>query len=172
MAFHWISHQILSQTQGNELENYPEPLKNIVLVQLMNSLRSLMTYTLDSDVAELMTRFLCGNLENRERDFITIPEMNEYRARAIGRNNDENFNADLPVAELPLNQRYYNFNPHIPPYQKTMIDSPLFVYEYTQGWNDRLWDSSDEGLRRRRIINFYRIHYKYVYYDILTKMLR
>ena len=172
MAFHWISRQMLPQMLGNELESYPEPLKMILFCQLKDSLLSLMTFTLDSDIAELMTRFLCGNLENKKLDSITNAEMNEYKSRAIGRNNDGNFNSDLPVAELPLIHGYYNSNLPILPYQKTMIDSPLFVYEYTQGWNDGLWDPSPEGMQRRRIVNFYRIHYKYVYYDILVKMLK
>lgn len=172
MAFHWISRQMLPQILGDELENYPDSLKMDVYCRLKNSLLSLMTFTLDSDVAELMTRFLCGNLENKEIDSITNAEMNEYRSRAKGRNNDGNFNGDLPVAELPLKHGYYNSSLHILPYQKTMIDSPLFVYEYMQGWNDCLWGSSLEGMLRRRIINFYRIHYKYVYYDILVKMLK
>lgn len=172
MAFHWISRQMLPQMLGNELESYPEPLKMILFCQLKDSLLSLMTFTLDSDIAELMTRFLCGNLKNKKIDSITNAEMNEYKSRAIGRNNDGNFNSDLPVAELPLIHGYYNSNLPILPYQKTMIDSPLFVYEYTQGWNDGLWDPSPEGMQRRRIVNFYRIHYKYVYYDILVKMLK
>lgn len=172
MAFHWTSPQILSQILDNELENYPDCIKMDVYRRLQNSLLSLMTFTLDSDVAELMTRFLCGNLKNEEIDSITNAEMNEYKSKAIGRNNDGNFNDDLPVADLPLMHGYYNSNLPILPYQKTMIDSPLFVYEYTQGWNDGLWDPSPEGMQRRRIVNFYRIHYKYVYYDILVKMLK
>lgn len=172
MAFHWTSPQILSKILDNELENYPDCIKMDVYRRLQNSLLSLMTFTLDSDIAETMTRFLCGNLENKKIDAITNAEMNEYKSRAIGRNNDGNFNGDLPVAVLPLKHGYYNSNLRILPYQKTMIDSPLFVYEYTQGWNDGLWDPSPEGMQRRRIVNFYRIHYKYVYYDILVKMLK
>jgi len=169
MAFHWISPEILPQILGVVLENYPDER---LLGMVRDSLHSLMIFTLDSDIAETMTRFLCGNLENKKIDTITNAEMNEYKSRAIGRNNDGNFNGDLPVAVLPLMHGYYNSNLPILPYQKTMIDSPLFVYEYTQGWNDGLWDPSPEGMQRRRIVNFYRIHYKYVYYDILVKMLK
>ena len=171
MAIHWNRPEIVSEQINHVIENYPN-LWLILSQGFIDALNNSMTLTLDADVAGLMTRFLCGNLRNEEADRLTNTEVNDFRSRAIGKNTGGDINSDMPVQELHLEHDYYAATIKMLPYQETLIRAPLYVYEYTQGWSDGLWDSSPEGLRRRKIINFYRLHYKYTYYTILAKMLK
>lgn len=173
MAIHWNRCQIVSEQLEKATKDFPPNIYMLYSQCFMNSLKNLMTLSLDSDVADLMTRFLCGNLKNVDIDSLSITEINEYRQRAIGRNTDgHNFNSDLPISNLELKKDYYSDKIKMLPYQETLIKAPLYVYEYTQGWNDCLWESTKDQINRRRIINFYRMYYKYTYYSILVKMLK
>lgn len=173
MAIHWnrtdiVTDQFLLVTKGYS------PRQQMKFFQdFKEALNNIMTLTLDADVADLMTRFLCGNLKNVDADLLTNAEVNDFKRRAIGKNTDEsNFNSDLPILQLNLVHSYYSSAIQMLPYQDTLIKAPLYVYEYTQGWKDKLWGTSPERIKRRRIINFYRLHYKYTYYTILVKMLK
>lgn len=137
----------------------------------MEFFKKVISITLDEDVGAGLTRALSGNLKNIEPDFIQNADMSMLRSRAIGKNSDH---TDLPIIDLPLEKRYYfgNSTSVLNEYQKTLIHAPLFVYEYTQEWSDKLWDNSDDGIARRRVINFYRQYYKYSYCKILFDMLK
>jgi len=173
MAIHWNKPEIIAEQMNLVLYNAPPQVQMLIMGNFIRALNDIMTLSLDSEVAELMTRFLCNNLPNKNADLLTKAEINEFRQRAIGRNTDDsNFNTDLPITKLDLKNNYYPKTIEILPYQETLIKTPLYVYEYTQGWNDSLWDSSKDQINRRRIINFYRLYYKYTYYTILVKMLK
>lgn len=172
VAFHWNRPDIVKEEFDQAAACFPNA--GLTFFQKFSEiLERVMTITLDSDVAQLMTRFLLGNLPNVNPDLLTNAEINDFKSRAIGKNSSaNNVNSDLPTLNLELKKSYYSSKIGMLPYQKTLIESPLYVYEYTQKWNDSLWDSSLDGIRRRRIINFYRLHYKYTYYSILVKMLK
>lgn len=174
MAFHWNRPNIIGEQFVIATQDETTRMQTKFFEDFKTALNNIMTLSLDSDVADLMTRFLCGNLKNVNVDFLSNTEINEYRQRAIGRNTDEhNFNSDLPISNLELKKDYYSNKIEMPPYQETLIKAPLYVYEYTQGLNDCLWDSRTKGpIYRRRIINFYRMYYKHTYYSILIKMLK
>ncbi len=172
MAIHWNQPEIVSE-QFQEATKDCSPREQIKFFEELNAgLRNIMTMTLDADVAEMMTRFLCGNHSNKKNDWLTNAEVNEFRSRAIGKNTGKDINSDMPVQEFPLKREYYDKSIQMLPYQETLIRAPLYVYEYTQGWNDGLWESTPESIQRRMIINFYRMHYKYTYYTILAEMLK
>lgn len=173
MAIHWNRCQIISEQLKKATKDFPPDIYMLYSQCFMNSLKDLMTLSLDSDVAELITRFLCENLKNVNVDSLSKTEINEYRQRAIGRNTKgHNFNSDLPISNLELKKDYYSDKIQMLPYQETLIKAPLYVYEYTQGKNNSLWNSTKDQIYRRRIINFYRMYYKHTYYSILIKMLK
>ena len=173
MAFHWNRPNIIGEQFNIATQNETPRMQMKFFEDFKTALNNIMELSLDSDVADLMTRFLCGNLKNEAVDALSITEINEYRQRAKGRNTDDhNFNSDLPISNLELKKDYYSDKIDMLPYQETLINAPLYIYEYTQGWNDCLWDSTKDQINRRRIINFYRMYYKYTYYSILVKMLK
>jgi|GEM_PF-4880755 len=173
MAVHWNRTDIVMEQFMQVTKDYSPRQQMKFFQDFKDALHNIMTLTLDADVADLMTRFLCGNLKNVDADLLTNAEVNDFKRRAIGKNTDEsNFNSDLPILHLNLVHSYYSSAIQMLPYQDTLIKAPLYVYEYTQGWKDRLWGTSPERIKRRRIINFYRLHYKYTYYTILVKMLK
>lgn len=173
MAVHWNRTDIVMEQFLQVTKDYSQRQQMKFFQDFKDALHNIMTLTLDADVADLMTRFLCGNLKNVDADLLTNAEVNDFKRRAIGKNTDEsNFNSDLPILHLNLVHSYYSAAIQMLPYQDTLIKAPLYVYEYTQKWKDSLWGTSPERIKRRRIINFYRLHYKYTYYTILVKMLK
>lgn len=173
VAFHWNRPDIVKEIFDQVTGGFPNAVRLTFFQKFSEILERVMTITLDSDVAQLMTRFLLGNLPNVNPDLLTNAEINDFKSRAVGKNSSaNNVNSDLPTLNLELKKSYYFSGIKMLPYQKTLIESPLYVYEYTQELNDSLWNSSPDGIRRRRIINFYRLHYKYTYYSILVKMLK
>lgn len=171
MAFHWNRASIIGKEIGDLISSLPPAMIGYYLTMFMDFFTKVMSMTLDEDVAAGLARAFSGNLVNEKPDVIENAEMIEYRSRAIGKNPG---NTDLPVIDLPLEKSYYSgmSASGLNEYQRTLIHSPLFVYEYTQEWSDSLWDDSEEGLARRRVINFYRQYYKYSYYKILFDMLK
>ncbi len=171
MAIHWTRPKIF----GNEIfavgKNYPEYAWTSFVSKFFEAVSELLTSSLDSKIGELMLKFLNGNLQNVNPDQLSNAEINSYRAKAVGMNANGN-NSDLPKTVLNLKKCYYARQQGMLPYQKTMIDSPLYVYEYTQGINETLWNADPDSMKRRRIICFYQRYFKFVYYEILTKMLQ
>lgn len=173
MAIHWNRTDIVTEQFHHVTRNYSLRQQMKFFQDFKDALNNIMTLTLDADVADLMTRFLCGNLKNVDADLLSNAEINDLKSRAIGKNTDgNNFNSDLPILRLNLQHHYYSSEIRMLPYQETLIKAPLYVYEYTQKWQDDLWKTSPERIKCRRIINFYRLHYKYTYYTILVKMLK
>lgn len=174
MAFHWNRSSIINKEMSDlisAVSAFAPTLVTSTIHNFMSFFVSVMSMTLDEDVAAGLARAFSGNLRNVDADVIQNADMSMYRSRAIGKNPG---NSDLPIIDLPLKKSYYSrmSASDLNEYQRTLIHSPLFVYEYTQGWNDALWDDSDEGLTRRRVIIFYRQYYKYSYYKILFDMLK
>ncbi len=168
IAFHWNRKDIIGQEVFNLISQLPPAISDSFLPLFIEFFKNVMAITLDEDVATELAKALAGSLPNNNLDVIQLDAINAYKAQAIGKNPT---NSDLPVVELPLKYGYYA-KIKMKDYQKTLIHAPLFVYEYIQGWNDSLWESSPEGINRRRVINFYRQYYKPTYYKILMDMLR
>lgn len=173
MAFHWNRSSIIGEEILSLTSQLQPPMNTYFLPMFMDFFKKVMAITLDEAIAIELTRALSDNLKNQEPDKISNSDINTYRSQAVGKNSD---NTDLPTIDLPLNKGYYKGqavnDKNINKYQKTLINAPLFVYEYTQGWNDILWDDTPEGISRRRVINFYRQYYKPSYYKILIDMLK
>lgn len=171
MAIHWTRPKIL----GNEIlavgKNYPAYAWSSFVSKFLEAVSELLASSLDSKIGELMLTFLKGNLQNVNPDQLSNAEINSYRAKAVGMNANGD-NSDLPKTVLNLKKCYYANQQEMLPYQKTMIDSPLYVYEYTQGTNETLWNADPDSMKRRRVICFYQRYFKFVYYEILTKMLQ
>lgn len=171
MAIHWNRPEIF----GNEIsavgKDYPQNIWGEFLLKFFEAVSDLLTSSLDSKVGELMLGFLKGGLQNVNPDQLSNAEINEYRSKALGVNANGD-NSDLPTACLKLKKGYYAKQTGMLPYQKTMINAPLYVYEYTQGINDTLWNSDPDSMKLRRVICFYQQYFKFVYYEILTKMLQ
>ncbi len=171
MAIHWNRNKIFNDVFSAVAENYPSQAWREVSGGFLKSVKNLLSLSLDSSLAELIQRFLAGNLQNKNPDRLSNEEISNYRGMAMGKN-PENSKSELPSIDLPLNKPYYTQAENILPYQKTMINSPLYVYEYTQGINDTLWNSDPDSMKLRRVICFYQRYFKFVYYEILTKMLQ
>lgn len=172
MAFHWNRASIIGKEIKDLFYSLPPMMpEDYYLTKFMEFFTKVMSMTLDEDVAADLARAFSGNLKNVEPDVIQNAEMGMFRSRAIGKNPG---NTDLPIIDLPLKKSYYSrmSASGLNDYQKTLIHSPLFVYEYTQEWSDKLWEDSEAGIARRRVINFYRQYYKYSYCKILSDMLK
>ena len=171
MAIHWTRPKIFGDEISAVGKKYPPYVWAEFVSKFLEAVSELLTSSLDSKIGELVLKFLSGNLRNVNPDQLSNEEINNYRAKAVGMNANGN-NSDLPKTELNLVKGYYKKQQGMLPYQKTMIDSPLYVYEYTQGINETLWNADPESMKRRRVICFYQRYFKFVYFEILTKMLQ
>lgn len=177
-AIHWLrppkdfvektEPSVLQEQLKLLLDEFPK-LQGELFTGFLEALRNLITLTLDDKLADLLMSFLFGNLKNVKPDYLDKSELAKLKARAVGKNADF---CDMPSQIFKLKNRYYDSTVNMEPYQKALIHAPLYVYEYTQGWNEELWGTSKDCMERRRIINFYRLHYKFVYYTVLLKMLQ
>lgn len=164
LAIHWNRAEYFNDVISALAREYPDGVWLEFVRKFSESIKNLLTLSLDSKLAELILRFLGGNLENKKPDQLSNAEIRDFRSKAVG--------SDLPSIDLPLKKCYYASQTGLLPYQKTLIDSPLYVYEYTQGKNNELWNSDSESMKKRRIIGFYQRYFSSVYYEILTKMLQ
>ena len=171
MAIHWTRPEILRNEIFAVGKNYPDYVWAEFVSKFLEAVSALLTSSLDSKIGELLLKFLNENLQNVNPDQLSNAEINSYRSKASGMNANGD-NSDLPKTILNLKKCYYAKQPGMLPYQKTMIDSPLCVYEYTQGINETLWNADPDSMKCRRIICFYQRYFKFVYYEILTKMLQ
>lgn len=171
MAIHWNRPEIFGDEINAVGKNYPPYVWSEFLSKFFEAVSDLLTFSLDSKVGGLMLGFLNGGLQNVNPNRLSNAEINGYRSKALGVNINDGY-SDLPTAGLKLKKCYYAKQTAMLPYQKTMINSPLYVYEYTQGINDTLWNSDPDSMKLRRVICFYQRYFKFVYYEILTKMLQ
>lgn len=167
IAIHWIRPTEWTKVL-DDLNIYPEAVSDVLFENFPQFVQELLCLTLDPQSAETFFRFIGGSLPNVDKDFLSCTEINEFRSRAVGKTDN---NQDLPVYKINLVSEYYKPLKSFRPYQYTMINAPLRVYEYLQGKDDSLWTRDFDCLHVRRIINFYRRYFVRTYCEILTRML-
>lgn len=172
IGIHWINAEIWQDAFSAFCSTYNSPaIIQMLLPKLMEFLRDILNSTLDSDFTDTIISYITGqNVGHAE--MLSNPEMMKLRARSVGKNFG---NADLPRIEIHLLGRYYSDQAKrgMTFYQLTMIKSPIRIVEYLRGIGPDLWyDSSEENLTMRRVINFYRNYFTTVYSLILERILK
>jgi hypothetical protein len=167
IAVHWIRPDDWNKVQ-EDLNIYPEKIMDDLVKTYPEFINELLELTLDPQSAQTIFRFISGILSNVDKNFLSAPEVNEFRSRAVGKIDN---NQDLPVYKIVLNASYYRPPEGMRPYQYTLINAPLRVYEYLQNKDESLWRRDYDYQQIRRIINFYRRYFVRTYCEILTRML-
>ena len=135
----------------------------------MTYLEEMLKTTLDSEYTEDVKKFISGELSETE-DLFSKREILDLRSRILGKNDN---NADLPYIAIKLEANYFvpNACQGITGYQFTFLKSPIIAAEYAYGEGKDIWtDKSEENIRLRRIINFYRTYFTTMYSYIFTKV--
>lgn len=169
IALHWIRPGIWQQNIAELFDVVGQQLTGVIFSSFNEYFMELMNYTLDSDYAERLRKFYYGqDLPTTQR--LTHTEMMSYRSRIV--NKDGNASG-LPKIPIGLNNTYIiGRHNDMTNSQRTMIFSPIKVAEYLTGIEQKLWeDNSEEGIKLRRVVNFYRTYFTPTYCEILVRVL-
>lgn len=165
IAVHWLRPDDFGATI-DEIVKQPAFLIDNLLKGYSELFRELLTVTMEKDCADVISMFLMNGSKSQNTSLYFEPsELKEFRIRAKGKAEDDR---DLPDDYLPLFGRYYDTDSVSKnSCRTTIVNAPLYVYEYLTGINDDLW--SARNIRFRRVINFYRHYFLRTYCEILSK---
>lgn len=165
IAVHWLRPMDFKAT-ADEIFQQPPFLINNLLRGYSEFFRDLLSVTLEKECADIISRYIMNSEEHgRTKVYFESSDINEFKARAKGKaENDQ----DLPKDYLPLVGRYYNYE-SVSKFscRSTIINAPLYVFEYLTGINDDLWTRKNG--KYGRVINFYRHYFLRTYCEILSK---
>ena len=169
MAFHWTKSKIIQSELSVLCEKY-QMMSDTIKSKFYEFFKDLMQMTLEPNIAGKFTDLLFGFIENEKPDILSNAQIQSLASKAHSTFKE---NQAFSLLKFPLTKIYYNISRVLsfPTYIQNFIDIPIYVYEYTQGWNDCLWENTPEAIRRREVINYYRQFYKDSYYEILIYML-
>lgn len=174
IGIHWIKQEDWQRAIDSIFEMYSTIDINIAMTLMplfMTYLEEMLKTTLDSEYTEDVKKFISGELSETE-DLFSKREILDLRSRILGKNDN---NADLPYITIKLEANYFvpNACQGITGYQFTFLKSPIIAAEYAYGEGKDIWtDKSEENIRLRRIINFYRTYFTTMYSYIFTKALK
>ena len=174
IGIHWIKQEDWKKAIDSIFEMYSTIDINIAMTLMplfMTYLEEMLKATLDSEYTEDVKKFISGEL-NETEDLFSKREILDLRSRILGKNDN---NEDLPYITINPEANYFvpNACQGITGYQFTFLNSPIIAAEYAYGEGKDIWtDKSEENIRLRRIINFYRTYFTTMYSYIFTKALK
>lgn len=174
IGIHWIKQEDWQRTIDSIFDMYSTIDINIATTLMplfMTCLEEMLKATLDSEYTEDVKKFISGGLSETE-DLFSKREILDLRSRIMGKNDN---NEDLPSITIKPEANYFvpNACQGITGYQFTFLKSPIIAAEYAYGEGKDIWnDKSEENVRLRKIINFYRTYFTTMYSYIFTKTLK
>lgn len=174
IGIHWIKQEDWQRAIDSIFDMYSTIDINIAMTLMplfMTYLEEMLKATLDSEYTEDVKKFISGELSETE-DLFSKREILDLRSRIMGKNDN---NEDLPSITIKPEANYFvpNACQGITGYQFTFLKSPIIAAEYAYGEGKDIWtDKSEENVRLRRIINFYRTYFTTMYSYIFTKTLK
>ncbi|MCH3996002.1 MAG: hypothetical protein LKE54_13380 [Prevotella sp.] len=171
IGIHWIRPIDWQDAVMKLFTLYSDPqVGNMLLNKFIEFLREVLNNTLDSDYIDTIVKLIC------EQDIghagrLTSNEIMELRSYSVGKTDA---NTDLPSMEINLEKSYMMpvAERSMTTYQLTMIKAPMRVVEYIRDIGNDLWkDKSEENMKLRRVVNFYRTYFTTVYSRILVRAL-